>query len=322
MKINFVDPNVLFLLLGLLVSIIGFWILMYGMISWFKSGNRIRGRLEHYVSVKNQRKSRILNSRILPREVSGSLFNRTLIPWIKSAFTLLAKFAPESQTTKLDHELAIAGNPYKLRARDFYVLRFLFLVAGCLIAFFINRNNLALDFMLLLVGGLVIIFSFILPTAWLSSKVRATKDEIRRDLPDALDMLSVCASAGLGFDQSLQKISSYWKTALGTELKRVIHEMEMGIARSSALKNLSDRLDVDDLSRFITIIIQAEIMGMSYADVLHSQAAQMRILRQFRAKEMANRLPARMIVPLATLIFPALIAVIVGPIIPTLLDLF
>ena len=85
---------------------------------------------------------------------------------------------------------------------------------------------------------------------------------------------------------------------------------------------MADRLDVDDLSRFITIIVQAETMGMSYADVLHSQAEQMRILRQYRAREIANKLPAKMILPLALFIFPALLAVILGPVRPTLLSLF
>ena len=85
---------------------------------------------------------------------------------------------------------------------------------------------------------------------------------------------------------------------------------------------MSDRLDVDDLSRFIAIIIQAEKIGMSYADVLHSQALQMRVLRQYRAREIANKLPAKLIVPVALFIFPALLAVIMGPAIPILMNLF
>jgi len=77
--------------------------------------------------------------------------------------------------------------------------------------------------------------------------------------------------------------------------------------------NMSNRLRVDDLTNFITIIVQAEKIGMSYADVLHSQAQQMRIMRQYRAKEIANRLPAKMIIPLALFIFPAIVIVILAP---------
>ena len=152
--------------------------------------------------------------------------------------------------------------------------------------------------------------------------MRNRQDEIRRALPDALDMLSVCASAGLGFDQSLQKISSYWDTEFGQEIKRTIQEMEMGVTRSDALRNLSQRLEVNDLSQFVAIIIQAEKIGMSYADVLTSQANQLRIMRQVRAREMANKLPGKMIIPVILFIFPAMIAVILGPTVPILMNLF
>jgi pilus assembly protein TadC len=95
--------------------------------------------------------------------------------------------------------------------------------------------------------------------------MRARQDEIQRGLPDALDMLSVCASAGLGFDQSLQYISQYWDTEFGRELQRATGEMEMGVSRAEALRHMSARLDVDDLTRFIATIVQAERIGMSYA---------------------------------------------------------
>ena len=135
-------------------------------------------------------------------------------------------------------------------------------------------------------------------------------------------MLSVCATAGLSFDQSLQKISNYWENDLGLEFKRVIQEMEMGIARSVALKNMSLRLDVNDLTQFIAIIVQAEKIGMSYSNVLRNQALQLRVQRQLRAREIANKLPGKIIIPVIIFIFPALIAVILGPAIPVLMDIF
>ncbi len=85
---------------------------------------------------------------------------------------------------------------------------------------------------------------------------------------------------------------------------------------------MSKRLDVNDLSQFIAITIQAEKIGMSYADVLHSQALQLRVLRQLRAREIANQLPGKMIIPVVIFIFPAMIAVILGPAIPILMNAF
>ena len=317
------DQTLLPLVFGTLtVALLGLIILFFGISRYLKSKNKVTSRLEHYVSPKHGLTSRLLLSKIIPREVSGSFLQRIFPP----LFTKIAKFftnlTPQTQLSKLDHDLVIAGNPGGLRAGGFFGIQMLLFIVGTLIAILFVTSNKPLDFFNLIVGVFIVLLSLLLPKYWLNSKVRKVKDEIRRGLPDALDMLSVCASAGMGFDQSLQKISIYWHSKLGEELKRTIHEMEMGVTRSTSLQNLADRLNVDELSSFIGIIIQAERMGMSYAEVLHGQAVQMRILRQYRAREIANKLPAKMILPLALFIFPALIAVILGPVIPTLASLF
>lgn len=322
MNLNMIDANLLFMIVGLIVAVLGIIVVTVGVTRWVKSGTRIATRLEQFVVADLNTEPPPLIKRIVPRDLTGSLFARTIQSWIKSFFNFLKRFTPKRMSGQIEHRLAIAGFPMNMHAGDFYAIRLFLLIIGLIAAFLINRDIKQIDLTSVLVGVLIIFLMYLLPNSWLNGRVRAKQDEIRRGLPDALDMLSVCASAGLGFDQSLQKIASYWETDLGIEFSRVIHEMEMGVSRPVALRNMADRLDVDDLSRFITIIIQAETMGMSYADVLHSQAAQMRILRQYRAREIANKLPAKMIIPLAILIFPALIAVILGPVIPTLMSLF
>jgi tight adherence protein C len=195
-------------------------------------------------------------------------------------------------------------------------------LAGIVLAFLMNRDLGNINLTSLLIGLVIVIVCLLFPDYWLKGRMKSRQDEIRKGLPDALDMLSVCASAGLGFDQSLQKVSSYWETELGHEFRRVTQEMEMGVSRSDALRNLSNRLDVDDLTRFVAILVQSEKVGMSYADVLHSQALQLRVLRQYRAREIANKLPGKMILPIAIFVFPAMLAVIIGPAIPILLEMF
>jgi tight adherence protein C len=135
-------------------------------------------------------------------------------------------------------------------------------------------------------------------------------------------MLSVCATAGLGFDQSLQRVSEYWDTPIGHEFGRVISEMEMGLSRRDALRNLSDRLEIREITSFVALILQTEQLGMSISDTLHAQADQMRIERRFQAQEQAQKAPIKMLIPMALLIFPALLAVILGPAVPTLMEVF
>jgi len=322
MNFDFIDTNHLFFLLGAIGAILGLGLVIYVILTWMKRGNRITTRLDQFVAPEVQSSSNPKASQIIPREIIGSLFSRTIISWFKKVIHFLGRLTPEKMAIGLEHKLAIAGNPANMHARDFYAFRFLLLLAGIILAFLTNRGFKEINTTSMLFGMMVIVFCLFLPGVWLNAHVRTKQDEIRRGLPDALDMLSVCASAGLGFDQSLQKICNYWNTELGHELKRVTQELEMGVSRAIALKNMCDRLDVDDLSQFIAIMIQAEMIGMSYADVLHSQALQMRILRQYRAREIANKLPAKMILPVALMIFPALLAVILGPAIPSLMNLF
>jgi tight adherence protein C len=287
-----------------------------------KRAKKISTRLDQFVATEVQSASISTTSQFIPREISGSLFSRTIISWFNKFLHFIGRFTPEKMAIDMEHKLTIAGNPANLNAGKFYAIRFLVFLAGIILAFLVNPdfkniNNTSMLFRILVIG-----ICLVLPVVWLNGRVQSRQDEIRRGLPDALDMLSVCASAGLGFDQSMQKISSYWDTELGLEFKRVTHEMEMGVSRATALKNMRNRLDVNDLSQFIAILIQAEKIGMSYADVLHSQALQLRVLRQVRAREIANKLPAKMLIPVILFIFPALIAVILGPAIPIIMGMF
>jgi len=310
------------MMIGGVVGVVGLALAIFGIVAYMRRGKKISSRIEHFVGSKVEINGDSNERRIIAREIRGSLYNRTIMNWFKKVLDILGKFEPKKSVADIEKKLIIAGNPSNLHAREFSAIRILMLIAGVIIAFMMNRDFENITRNSILIGLAIIVVFMAMPGYWLKGKVRARQDEIRRGLPDALDMLSVCASAGLGFDQSLQKISNYWDTVLGFELKRVTQEMEMGISRTTALRNLGSRVDVEDLSRFIALIIQAEKVGMSYADVLHSQAIQMRVQRQYRAREIANKLPGKMILPIALLIFPAMILVILGPTIPILMDLF
>jgi tight adherence protein C len=206
-----------------------------------------------------------------------------------------------------------------LRAREFYGLQLVIALLGGLVAIFVFIQDIEYS---LLFSLMIFLVSLILPVVWLNRKVRNRQSEIRKEMPDVIDMLSVCTSAGLSFDQSIQRVSQEWKTEMGWELGRVVSEMEMGLSRRDALRNLAYRLDVSELSSFVSIIIQSDQLGMSISDTLHSLAGQMRIEWRFKAQEEARKVPVKILIPLVFLIFPAMLAVIMGPSIPALLDMF
>jgi len=310
-----------FVALAVIAIFIGIGVLLLGLFRINKSRDVVSHRLQNFVETGEKSATDNSIPRILPRELSGSLYSRILKPLFQNIINYFGRFTPAGSIAKTDHTLTEAGNPYGMRAQQFYGLRVLFLLVGIFLAFLYNYYRRPADIWSILLGLLLILLTLLLPRIWLDSLVRSRKDELRRNLPDALDMLSVCATAGLGFDQSLRKICEYWPTTLSSEFKHVLQEMDMGVSRAEALRNMSGKIEVEEFSSFIAIIIQAETIGMSFSEVLHSQAVQMRLLRQFRAKEIANSLPAKMIIPVAIFIFPALIAVILGPVVPVLLNM-
>ena len=206
-----------------------------------------------------------------------------------------------------------------LRAREFFGLQLAFGIIGGIISILVYIQGFQYVYMF---GFIIFIISFLFPVVWLNRRVRARQNHIRRELPDIIDMLSVCTSAGLSFDQSLQRVSEEWRTQMSWELGRVVSEMEMGLTRRDALRNLSDRVDISELSSFVSIIIQSDQLGMSISDTLHALAGQMRIEWRFRAQEEARKIPVKILLPLVFLIFPAMLAVILGPSVPALLDMF
>jgi len=253
------------------------------------------------------------------REFSQALIQRTLGAWLRAIVMFFSRYAPLRTVRETNRRLTIAGNPYNLRAGTYYGARVLLLIIGALLALGVYRLSPSRPYMLL---ALLILLLFLVgPGVWLSAMMRRRRDLIRRGLPDALDMLSVITAAGLGFDQAMLRLGQTFKTPVGQEFARVVSEIEVGVSRQQALRNLQARVDLPELSSFVAVILQSEQLGMSIADVLHSQAEQMRIYRHFRAKELAQQLPARMMLPLALFIFPALLAVILGPFFPLLLEI-
>ena len=318
MNFDLINTNLFFILPVVIVVILA----IYGIFTWLKRANKISTRLDQFVAAEVQPASIPTATQIIPREISGSLFRRTIISWFNKFLHFIGRFTPKKMAIDMEHKLTIAGNPANLHAGKFFAIRFLVFLAGIILAFLVNRDFKNINNISALTGIMIIVICLFLPSVWINGRVRSRQDEIGHAMPDALDMLSVCASAGLGFDQSMQKISNYWDNELGLEFKRVTQEMEVGVSRIVALKNMSNRLEVNDLTQFIAIITQVEKIGMSCADVLHSQALQLRVMRQVRAREIANALPGKMIIPVIIFIFPAMMAVIIGPALPLLLNIF
>jgi len=152
-----------------------------------------------------------------------------------------------------------------------------------------------------------------LPRVYLSARVRRRAEAIRRELPDALDLVTVCVEAGLGFDQALLRVAERATGPLGAELARVLRDQRLGTPRREALAALVARTEVPELAAFVRAVLQGEERGARIGHVLRLQAEALRTHRRQRAEEAALQAPVKMAFPMVFLILPALLLVVLGP---------
>lgn len=161
-----------------------------------------------------------------------------------------------------------------------------------------------------IIGGA---FGFFLPDLWIARKGEARQQDIRRTLPETIDLMAIAVQAGMGLEGAIELVSRKLPGALGDELHRLLQEVQLGASRRQALQKLRERTEVPELSTFAMALIQADTIGSPVAEVLQSHAAEMRMLRRQRARETAAKLPVKLLFPLLLTIFPALMIVVVGP---------
>lgn len=246
-------------------------------------------------------------------ELSMPFSERILSPMIRRASTFMTRFTPTQSLESARHKLDLAGNPNNWTPSEFFGVRLVACVAlGALIFIVLSIANVdtlpRLGFTLLFA-----VLGFMLPALWLGSKIRGRKNSVIKSLPDALDLLTICVEAGLGFDQAMQKVAEKWDDELSRAFARVLHEIRLGKTRREALRELATRLDVSDVTSFVAAVIQAEQLGVSIAKVLRIQSDQMRVRRRQRAEEKAHQAPVKMLFPMVFLIFPAIWVVLLGP---------
>lgn len=154
---------------------------------------------------------------------------------------------------------------------------------------------------------------FLSPYVYIKRMIRERQEEIRRAMPDMLDLLCVSVQAGLGFDGALSKVVTKMEGPLVEEFERMLQELRMGVARRVALTRLADRCGIEEMKLFVAALIQSERLGVGMGQVLEVQSENMRNMRRQKAREAANKLPVKILLPTVLFIFPVLFIVVLGP---------
>jgi len=246
-------------------------------------------------------------------ELSQPFSQRVIVPMVEALSKVAQRFTPANTLESTRHKLALAGIGHKIKAAQFLGYRVgaaLLLGTSSLLVVFASDIPFGQRLLIILVAFMM---GYLLPGTWLGSKISARQDEIIKALPDALDLLTICIEAGLGFDASMQKVAEKWDNELSRAFQRTVQEMQLGKLRREALRNMAASMDVADMTTFTAAIIQADQLGVSMAKVMRIQSDTMRMKRRQRAEEKARQAPVKMMLPLVFLIFPTILIVLLGP---------
>lgn len=291
-----------------LILIIGALFLLFG--GKTAEEKEIANRLKE-LSKENKKKTAM--ELLEEEQLNRSFFDRIIQPILKSFGESASKRTSKAKREELKKMLAMAGNPGNMTLGEFIALQRIVMLLAPLFAFIVT-TALKLQFLHVLMSIMIgVILAILLPRLVLQRKAAARQLGIQRKLPDVLDLLTVSVEAGLGFDQALQKVVEKFKGPIAEEFEIVLREARLGKPRKDALKGMADKMEVDDLSNFISAIIQAEHLGVSIGNVLRIQSSQARQKRRQRAEEAAMKAPIKMMLPLVGCIFPTIMIVIMGP---------
>ncbi len=247
-------------------------------------------------------------------ELSQPFAERVLVPMWEGLMRLVLKFTPQQALEAAQQKIELAGMSHKLKPAQFFGIRFAAAVVGGILGMMGARMAATLP----TTQRLALIFAgfglgFYLPTAWLGSKIKQRQEEVIKALPDALDLLTICVEAGLGFDAAMAKVAEKWDNELSRAFARAVQEMQLGKLRREALRDMANSLDVPDVTSFVAAIIQADQLGVSMAKVMRIQSDTMRMKRRQRAEEKARQAPVKMMFPLVFFIFPTIMVILLGP---------
>lgn len=255
-------------------------------------------------------------------ELNQPLFTRVLRPMFDSIARIMIKITPGELVSSLENKIVKAGNPGNLAIKDWINIQALLIIGLPAVTILAaGRSDIPAGTKVMLAVAEVAL-GFVLPGFILGKMIKARQSVIQNSLPDAIDLLTVSVEAGLGFDSALMKVVDKKPGPLASEFDKVLQEIKVGRQKKDALRDLAQRVDIQDITAFISAVVQADQFGVGISNVLRIQAEQMRQRRRQRAQEKAMKVPVKMLIPMVVFIFPTLFVVLLGPVVIQLIDQF
>lgn len=277
----------------------------------------------------------IAADRMSPKgRVSATATTAGLLNENGDASGLAKSFAPKSDEERFAIQLALAKAGFTNRnaIATYYLVRILLglgLPAALLVLIAYGRTPAAPEWLSETIAGfstmgiaqmvcVLCAIGFFGPSMWLNGKIAERKRAIEEAFPNALDLIQIAVEAGLGFDQALMRVSSEIQPVapdLAAEIISAENEIQAGRDRERALMKMARRTGVDEVASFVNVVLQSGRFGTPMSEALSTYAEEMRMTRELKAQEKANKLPVQMSAVMAALMLPSILMLTLGPVV-------
>ncbi len=250
----------------------------------------------------------------LPRATTLSMpfYRRALVPFAKSAATLVIRVVPPRSIEAVRNNLIKAGRG-QTDPIAWIISKWARTVVLGVLAYLAGRLALIPAVQLLLTAASAAGLGYLSSEFGIRSAITKRQNQILRELPETLDLLTISVEAGLGLDQALEVVTRRRTGPLSDEIRIYLEEVKLGKDRNAALKAIGKRTGLEELISFTSTLVQAMEFGISIAQVLRVQAQEVRLRRKERIEERAMKAPVKMLFPIIFLILPAIFVVVAGP---------
>ena len=247
------------------------------------------------------------------RSLEGSALSRVVMPGVKRIGKGVQRLTPFDLADRINTKLVLAGSPEGWDAERVVALKIIGGIGG-LVGGMLLLAMLPLNPLMKLIG--VILFTLIgytIPSTQVNAMAAKRQRLIQKQLADVMDLLTISVEAGLGFDQAISQVVKNVPGPLAEEMARLLQEIQIGVSRGDAFRHLGERTNVPELEGFVLSMIQADLFGVSIANVLRAQSKELRVKRRQRAEEIAQKIPVKLLFPMIFMVLPALFIIVLGP---------
>lgn len=283
-------------------------------------GSAVASLMGGKLLVKSITHRRLVQVRVMLRrnvsdqqQMKEPFFERIIIPLLDSLIKRVAIVVPLNQSAheRLDKQLMMAGS--RMRAREYTAITVIVIVCMMMIGPWV-LNTLMRKSLPVFIGMVCGAYTgFTIRRFNLTSAITKRKKAIEEALPDVIDLLAVSVTAGLGFEQALGYVTERCEGVLVDEFKQLQQQLLMGRAKKEAMRDLAERCDIDEVTTFVSSVLQAEEVGISMQNILNSQSESIRQSHKQKVEEKAAKLPVKILLPTVFFIFPVIFIVLLGP---------